>query len=406
MKTFSMLLTVVCFFICKWSFAQSFSTNPLEAKFVTEDVDRFWQAFDQMDEKGVAAFQTYIDEGSAGLNGFLPYRIISADSLYAMVRRRPDDYLASKKVLDDLDSKRKRIQAIYAAMKYWYADAVFPPIYFVVGRFNSGGTVSEEGIILGTEMQKDLEGLPALVAHELIHYQQDIEGEFSLLLQTIVEGSADFIGELISGEAIQSDYFRYGEAHETALQKEFVQLMHDEDLTNWLYGTNGKDDRPNDLGYWMGYKITAAYFEQQKDKREAIQNILTFEDPYVFLAQSGYLKDFTNTPQAEINAKRPKVIGIEPFENGSENVDPTTTTIQIHFDQPLLGKGSSFEQSEDETATAPEFKGLTYSADRKTVLLEVGLEPNTIYELIMTGRAFKSAEGYSMKDYVLRFKTQ
>ena len=49
-------------------------------------------------------------------------------------------------------------------MKYWYPEAVFPPVYFVVGRFNSGGTVSEAGVILGLEKQQNLDGLSGLVA--------------------------------------------------------------------------------------------------------------------------------------------------------------------------------------------------------------------------------------------------
>ena len=47
-----------------------------------------------------------------------------------------------------------------------------------------------------------------------------------LLLQSLNEGSADFIGELISGEHINSTAFNYGEEHQDALCKEFVLLMH------------------------------------------------------------------------------------------------------------------------------------------------------------------------------------
>ncbi len=272
---------------------ENFSRNPLEAQFVTEDVDRFWQAFDEMEKTGENTFEAYIEKGTPGLQGFIDNRILSADSLYVMVHSRKEDYLKSRYLLYGLESKRKRIRAIYASMKYWYPEAVFPPVYFVVGRFNSGGTVSEAGVILGLEMQQNLDGLPGLVAHELIHFQQKNLGEDDdLLFQCLIEGSADFIGELISGEQINGEAFIYGEKNIDTLSEEFVQVMYKGNYTDWLYGTTGKDKRPNDLGYWMGYKITEAYFYKQEDKIKAIKDILLLNDGKSFLKASGYLDKY------------------------------------------------------------------------------------------------------------------
>jgi len=220
--------------------------------------------------------------------------------LYQTIIRRKEDYEKSRNVLQDLESKKKRVKAIYAAMKYWYPESKFPPIYFVVGTFNAGGTASEDGLILGAEMLKDLDRLPGLAAHELVHCLQKIEGDNNLLKQSIQEGSADFIGELISGENINSIQFNYGNQNEEKLCKEFVLKMSQEekkDYTDWLYGrTSGKDDdtsdkdnRPHDLGYWMGYKITEAYFNKQEDKHQAVHNIINIKDPVKFSKESGYL---------------------------------------------------------------------------------------------------------------------
>jgi len=277
------------------NFTQSdFSNSPLEAKFITEDVDRFWIAFDQMETSKANPFNEYIEKGSLGVKGFTLGRIIDADSLYQMVVRRKSDYEKSRNILKDIESKKKKIRAIYSAMKYWYPETTFPPIYFVVGRFNTGGTVSEDGLIIGTEMLNDLNGLPGLVAHELIHFQQKIFGDNSLLKQSILEGSADFLGELISGEHINPRPFEYGEKHLERLTEEFVLRMIQEDIFDWLYRTTGKDDRPNDLGYWMGYKITEAYFYKQEDKHKAVFNIINIKDPVTFLQESGYLDDYIN----------------------------------------------------------------------------------------------------------------
>lgn len=294
MKTFHCSFGLLVFLCSSLLYSQeNFSSDPLEAQFVTEDVDRFWKAFDQLDYSENNPFESYIEQGTPGLKGFIDNRILSADSLLVMVNSRKEDYLKSRFLLDGLESKRKRIRAIYASMKYWYPEAVFPPIYFVVGRFNSGGTVSEAGVILGLEKQQNLDGLPGLVAHELIHFQQKSLGKNpDLLFQCLIEGSADFIGELISGDQINGEAFTYGEENLEALCQEFVTVMNQNNYKDWLYGTSGKDQRPNDLGYWIGYKITEAYFFKQEDKISAIEEILLLKDHEAFLKSSGFLDPY------------------------------------------------------------------------------------------------------------------
>lgn len=270
----------------------NFSTNPLDAVFETRDTDKFWKAFDQIETSKKNPFAEYVKDGSPGVKGFMEFRIINADSLYSKVKKKREDYLKSRNVLSGINQKEKRTRAIYSALKYWYPEAKFPPVYFVYGRFNSGGTTSNDGIIIGTEMLKNLDGVTGLIAHELIHFQQNIMGNDMLLKYTLLEGGADFVSELISGENINVKAFQYGETHADPLKKEFVALLKGNSATDWLYETSKKDDRPNDLGYWMGYKISEAYFNKQTDKHKAIHDILNIKDPLLFLKESGFLDQY------------------------------------------------------------------------------------------------------------------
>ncbi|CAN5920354.1 hypothetical protein BH24BAC1_BH24BAC1_30690 [soil metagenome] len=61
---------------------------------------------------------------------------------------------------------------------------------------------------------------------------------------------------------------------------------------DWLYGTTGKDDRPNDLGYWIGYKIVEAYYRKAPDKKKAIADVLNISNSSGILAESGYLSKY------------------------------------------------------------------------------------------------------------------
>jgi uncharacterized protein YjaZ len=290
MKNLGILLTFLFGTLIVANGQEKFTENPLDAKFITEDFERFWRAFEKIDKTSNNPFKNYLKDASDGFSPLVGY--FNPDTLYQTVLKRKEEYLKSKNVLDDLSDKEKRIKAVYAAMKYWYPKAKFPPIYFVVGMFTSGGTITENGLLIGSEMLENLNGLTGLVAHELIHYQQNIEGEDNLLKQSIKEGSADFIGELISGKHINMTPFKYGNKNEEKLCKEFVGGMKSTDYTDWLYGTSGKDNRPNDLGYWIGYKISEAYFEKQEDKQQAIDDILNIKDPLKFLKESDYLTKY------------------------------------------------------------------------------------------------------------------
>ena len=49
------------------------------------------------------------------------------------------------------------------------------------------------------------------------------------------------------------------------------------------------DKKPGDLGYYLGYKIVKTYYNNSKDKKRAIYDILNITDFDLFLKQSQYI---------------------------------------------------------------------------------------------------------------------
>ncbi|MEO1054764.1 MAG: DUF2268 domain-containing putative Zn-dependent protease [Bacteroidota bacterium] len=291
--TLTLILIITCFAKVFGQY-KAFPKDPQQAEFVTSDIKSFWKAFDSIDDIQSNPFEDYIKNGTLGLQGFIPYRIMNADSLLNMVKRRKQDYERVKGIESKIKEQEKLIKPYFYALEYWYPDAVYPPVYFVIGRFNSGGTASENGLIIGAEKLTSLDHLPGLVIHESIHFQQKWPegGSTNLLQQSILEGAADFIAELATGIKGNASANEYGNENKVDLCKEFVQIMHQNNFQDWLYGTSEKDDRPNDLGYWIGYEIVKAYFDKAKDKKLAVSHILNIEDYDSFLKESGYLKDY------------------------------------------------------------------------------------------------------------------
>jgi len=115
-------------------------------------------------------------------------------------------------------------------------------------------------------------------------------------------------------------------------------------------------------------------------------------------------KDFRQFKRG-FDTRKPRVTHIAEFNNGNRRVDPTLTTITIHFDRPLQGKGYSVHYGEKGEECYPEVKGITYSPDRKAVNFDVRLQPEKEYQFVLVGRRFKSEDGIGIDDYVVDFKT-
>jgi uncharacterized protein YjaZ len=191
--------------------------------------------------------------------------------------------------------------SIFAKFKLLVPGAKARPVYFVVGNGISGGTVtrgSSPVVLIGVELMGNPSGVPKTVAHEFVHTLQDypwlgaLAGGPSFLRGTvlrysIMEGSASFIADLVTGSHSHNEW---AEAHEAELWSDFQRDLHSKDYGLWLY--NGRDtrrgERPPDLGYWMGYRIVESYYLRASDKLRALHEILTIRDFDEFLRASGY----------------------------------------------------------------------------------------------------------------------
>jgi len=141
---------------------------------------------------------------------------------------------------------------------------------------------------------KSVDALPSIVSHELIHYQQSAPSPWratTLLMGAIREGSADFVAELIAGRHINAVAHDYGMKNEETLWAEFKRDMNGTDLGTWFYKDPG-NGHPNDLGYFIGYRISKAFYDKADDKHAALVRIFATSSgdaALSLLAQSGYM---------------------------------------------------------------------------------------------------------------------
>lgn len=292
---------------------QTTNTNPDAAKFVTSDIELFWAAYDKAKPENdlIVYRDDYLKKGSVGLQEFTKLRIGSSCGLLNAINASPKYYAALREHSLKVASYEKQTRKSFHKLKEIYPQAVFPDVYFVIGRMSSAGTLSDKGLLIGVDMfgknadapldelgswhkavVSSVDRLPFIVAHELIHYEQKYERNNTLLARAIGEGVPDFIGELISGGMINPHLQTYGDPIEKQLWQEFKKEMDGTDSSNWLYQGDEAKDKPADLGYYIGYEIAKSYYENAKDKKQAVKDILEIKDFKKFLADSRYEEKF------------------------------------------------------------------------------------------------------------------
>ncbi len=317
----TLFFTLLLFGVLTWAprAAQQVPINrdPDAARLITSDIPRFWRAFDRAllsngDDLSDIFQREYLDLGSPGLRDFTRFRIHTARALAQEVAALPRFYEAIRKntlALDTDANVKASIRRTYGRLKALYPDAVFPDVYFLIGRLSTGGTASSAGLLIAVEMNArdsrtpvdelsewqratigQIANLPYVVSHELVHVQQRLrrDGSQTLLTDAVSEGAADFVGELISGDNGNRAQRAYGNAHEGALWQEFSREMYGHDSNRWIGQGDRSVGRPADLAYYVGYKICEAFYLGASDKADAVRGILEITDADAFLQQSHY----------------------------------------------------------------------------------------------------------------------
>jgi hypothetical protein len=289
------------------------ASDPDRSRLVVQDLDHFWRAYDLAkgagDPKAIYA-REYVDPASPELQGFFTTRIGTVDDLVETVESNRPYYDSIRPPTARVRELQPRLREVFHHLHDLLPDAVFPDVAFVVGRFQAAGISTPDGLVIAAELAcsapdspvagfpqnlrdnlKGVDDLPYLVAHEVAHFQQHFGPDSSTLAAVLREGGAELVAELASGRVANPAIAAYGQAHEAELWRDFQADMGSTDeaiVTRWVWGGTPVGNRPRDLGYYVGYRITRAYYERQTDKRAALRALLDVQDARGFLAASGY----------------------------------------------------------------------------------------------------------------------
>jgi hypothetical protein len=432
MRTFFILLLL--------SITQIQSTaQSAKQKVFTEDIDHFWEAYDSVAVQNDSAHKVqqiqklYIDRGTEGLHAFMKARNYSAALYEDQIRRYPKFWASVRANTQAARAKGAEIEQSIRHFRQLYPALKEARMYFTIGGLRSGGTTEGDKVLIGSEIatadpatdvsefpnkwlagvfkEQSLDNLVYLNIHEYVHTQQVGRGN-TLLAAAIKEGACDFIAEKVMGTPIRRNYINYGRQHEAEVKKDFLAEMFAPDYSRWL--SNGASAPVMaDLGYFMGYVICDAYYNASASKSKAIAEIINLnysneKRVEAFVAKSGYFPEPYDKAELLRRYKEqvPVVVRIEPFKNGSRDVDASLKEVRIVFSREMKdGVSINYGAKGKDAYPITETEG--YQADQKTYVLKMALEPGRDYEFVLTPRRFVSKEGFGIPgDYRVYFKTK
>jgi hypothetical protein len=405
----------------------------------TSDIDNFWNAYDDIQnevdysKKLKIINNLYVSKGTEGLKLFMYKRNFNDSTLVDVINKYPKFWNSIRPNTLIIKNKIPVIKKAIKKLKKLYPELTETRIYFTIGATKSGGTIVGNNLLMGTEKivgdlntntsefeEQSLKNMfqktnPNLIdhvtIHEYIHTQQKGDPT-NVLSKSIKEGSCDFIAELILNKKFNSNYIEYGNENHETVKNNFKIEMFTQNYNNWLYNS-GKEEKA-DLGYFVGYEISKLFYNNSKNKKQAIKDIveLKFDNEIeveAFLKKSNYFSENINKEilLKQFKENQPYVIKIEPFSNEQMNVDSELKQIKISFSKPMSEKISiSISKNGKEHFPLKRIIGL--ENNNQTLVLETSLKPNTEYDFSITNKGTKSIDGFPFREevYNIKFKTK
>lgn len=261
--------------------------------------------------------KAYLDNGGRGIEIFTRGRIESAEHLAGTVAANPAIYRdAVDRCLPWARQQDGAFRAVNLALRGLLPERRPPEVAIVVGANNSGGTAGQGMQVIGLEVICRIspdkaafdERMRGFFAHEAIHTFQDIGGPRAgadwLMTQSIAEGTATYVAWLLTGVDPGPEKTAYAEKRGASIWSDFqadraivASSVTDERTLSeageaaarrWVMNAGESDPSgpPGEMGYWVGMQIAKAYVEASADPRQALEELLSFDDPGPIVARA------------------------------------------------------------------------------------------------------------------------
>ncbi|MDG4714375.1 hypothetical protein [Winogradskyella marincola] len=409
---------------------------------ITTDITNFWNAYDQIIKTQDSVLQykyldsLYFKKGTVGLEGIRQVRNYTAKDYIDAINSYPKFWNSIRKNTVEATNIGTQLQDGIEKLKTIYPQLQPAKIYFCIGAFRTPGTIIDSLVLIGSELAmadtntitsefpeslahlktyfstNPFKNLVFLNVHEFVHTQQR-QSVYNLLSSAIYEGVAEFVTVKALNQPSPNPQIEFGKKNAKRIREVFeAEMFYVANFGKWLNSNDTNEFGMRDLGYYVGYQICENYYKQADDKQAAIKTMIELDyenesEIEEFIKKSDYFSMPLEELEQNFESKRPTVIGIEQFENKSQNVNPKIKAITIRFSEALDGYRTSVDLGELGRDAFPKgtLNGRKWEKDNRSWTIPVELEPNKTYQIFITNN-FRTPDNRPLKPYLIEFKTR
>lgn len=407
--------------------------------FVSADIANFWEAYAKITSTQDTTLQAkylqelYIGKASPGLEALIQVRNYTPKEFLERINQHPKFWASIKPNILNTQAYTAEIEADIQKLQQAYPGLKPATIYFTVGAFRTNGTIHEDKVLIGTELAvadgetiiselpewrqpfyqeyDPLNNLALLCAHEYIHTQQK-EIVHNLLSMCLYEGVAEFVSCQVTGKPSSSPAIAFGKANEDRVVQKFVSdLFLMSNNYNWLWGQNRNELQVRDLGYYIGYEICERYYQESKDKKQAVKELIELDfhnekEVERIVDKTKFLPKPLKKLYKDYEKSRPIVTHITPFKNGSKKIAPGKTQITIYFSKPLNGHNTGIDFGPLGSEYCPKInpQNRIWAEDGTSYTFEADLAPNKRYQILISNN-FRMENEVRLKPYLIDIQT-
>ncbi len=408
---------------------------------VSEDIDNFWNAYDQITATSDSAQQymlldsLFIKPGTPGLRAIMQRRGYTAASYIDAIHAYPKFWSSVRSNTGRSAEYASEINEGIDKLRGVYPDLKPAGVYFTVGALMTNGMTLDDVVFIGSEVAmadstvvtEELPGrlgenlrayfdgnpithIAFLNVHEYVHTQQGAFGS-TLLQIALQEGVAEFVAVLATGKPSPTPALAFGQSNEPTVRDRFVTEMFSPNTNDWLYNNFSNDFEMRDMGYYIGYTIAEGYHAQAADKALAIAELieLDYQDLTAVGAivdASGYFPQPLKALQEMYEANRPRIVSVSPFDANSQNIAAGPTRVTIQFSRPMSPRFRGFDYGplgEENVLSIQKVFG--WSEDGTALEVEVNLKPAHRHQMTLTSQ-FRAPDGAAIEPYVIDVTTR
>ena len=263
---------------------------------ITSDIDHFWEAYDKIQTTSDTSLQLeyldklFFEKGSEGLPLIMQARRYTPQEYLNAIHKYPMFWSSIRK--NTLKSKdfATAIEQGVEKLKVIYPDLKPTNIYFTIGALRTPGTALNKQLLIGSELAtadahtntseftvdfshlkpyfatNPINDIVFLNIHEYIHIQQNTEGGYDLLSQSLFEGIAEFVPTLALEKSSPTPAINFGKNNAHRVREAFEKEMFSPWAYNWIWNDFENEFKIRDLGYYVGYAIAEQYYTIQKPR--------------------------------------------------------------------------------------------------------------------------------------------